>query len=70
MSAARQSVDVRLSIVRAFRRDLYGPLPDRVEPGDADLQRERLNDSPSRWYLTGFLAPADEDLETDEDDLL
>jgi hypothetical protein len=32
MSAIRQSVDVRLAIVRAFRRDLYGPLPDRVEP--------------------------------------
>jgi hypothetical protein len=68
MSTIRQSVDVRSSIVRAFRRDLYGPLPDRVEPADADLQRERLNDAPSRWYLTGFLAPADEDLETEEDD--
>ena len=31
---------------------------------DADLQRERLSDSendrPSRWYLAGFLAPADD----------
>jgi hypothetical protein len=68
MTGARQSVDVRSSIVRAFRRDLYGPLPERVELGDADLQRERLNDAPSRWYLTGFLAPADQDLETEEDD--
>jgi hypothetical protein len=35
MTAACQSVDVRSSIVRAFRRDLYGALPASVEPGDA-----------------------------------
>jgi hypothetical protein len=43
----RKSVEIRSSIVRAFRRDLYGPLPDRVDPGDADLQRERLSEAPS-----------------------
>ena len=31
-------------------------------PQDADLARERLNENPSRWYLTGFLAPADDPL--------
>jgi hypothetical protein len=27
-------------------------------PADADLARERLKYNPSRWYLSGFLAPA------------
>jgi hypothetical protein len=58
------SVDIRSRIVEVFRRDLIGPLPERVRPNDADLQRERLSDSendrPSRWYLAGFLAPADD----------
>jgi hypothetical protein len=58
------SVDIRARILDAFRRDLIGPLPERVCPSDADLQRERLSDSendrPSRWYLAGFLAPADD----------
>src|SRR6266550_4318299 len=63
----RTSVDIRSSIVRAFRRDLFGPLPDRIEPGDADLQRERIDKAPpSGWYLTGFLAPAvQEEMELD-----
>ena len=56
MTECRTSLDVRSSIVEAFRRDLVGPAPQ-----DADLARERLNENhPSRWYLTGFLAPADE----------
>jgi hypothetical protein len=58
------SVAIRARIVDVFRRDLIGPLPGRVCPRDADLQRERLsdgeNDRPSRWYLAGFLAPADD----------
>ena len=35
-----------------------------IGPGsqDADLATERLNESPSRWYLTGFLAPAEDPL--------
>ncbi|MGO8975284.1 MAG: DISARM system helicase DrmA [Steroidobacteraceae bacterium] len=57
MSAPSPSVDVRSSIVEAFRRDLVGPAPQ-----DADLARERLSENPSRWYLTGFLAPADDPL--------
>jgi hypothetical protein len=55
MTEPRTSLDVRSSIVETFRRDLVGPAPQ-----DVDLARERLNENPSRWYLTGFLAPADE----------
>lgn len=51
------SVDIRAQIVNAFRRDLIGPGAQ-----DADLATERLNESPSRWYLTGFLAPAEDPL--------
>lgn len=54
------SEDIRREIVRTFRRDLIGPLPDSVEPDDIDLQRERLNDRPSRWYLAGFIAPTED----------
>ncbi|HEY8124532.1 MAG TPA: DISARM system helicase DrmA [Methylocystis sp.] len=54
------SVDVRTHIVKTFRRDLVGP-----GPNDADLARERLNENPSRWYLSGFLAPADDPLVLD-----
>ena len=57
MTTPRQSVDVRSSIVNTFRRDLVGPGPQ-----DVDLERERLNENPSRWYLIGFLAPADDPL--------
>ena len=51
------SVDIRAHIVDVFRRDLIGPGAQ-----DADLAKERLNESPSRWYLTGFLAPAEDAL--------
>jgi len=55
-----RSVDVRSSIVTTFRRDLVGPgIPD------LDLAKERLNENPSRWYLAGFLAPADDPLTQD-----
>ncbi len=53
--------------MNVFRRDLIGPGAQ-----DADLAKERLNESPSRWYLTGFLAPAEDPLGLkgidDEDD--
>lgn len=49
------SIEVRAGLVRALRRDLIGPEPDG--PGDADLQRERLSEKPSSWYLAGFIAP-------------
>ena len=50
------SAAVRARIVDTFRRDLVGP-----SPNDLDLARERLSDNPSRWYLTGFLAPAEDE---------
>ena len=52
------SVEIRAKLVDTFRRDLVGPHPTK----DLDLARERLNESPSRWYLTGFLAPVDDPL--------
>jgi hypothetical protein len=49
---------VRDALVRQLRRNLIGP----TESEDADLATERLppGESPSRWYLTGFLAPSGE----------
>jgi hypothetical protein len=57
------SVDVRARIVNTFRRDLIGP-----GPLDHDLANERLNESPSRWYLSGFIAPTEDPLGLDGDD--
>src|SRR5258707_14061359 len=62
MTEVLQSLDVRASIIDKFRRDLIGPSPWRE---DADLATERLNENPSRWYLAGFLAPADDPLTQD-----
>ena len=45
---------VRGNLLHALRRDLIGPLPDAP---DDDLAREKLGEQPSRWYLTGFIAP-------------
>ena len=53
---------------RPRRRDLVGPLPQDVAPGDADLQTERLSEPPSSWYLTGFIAPVDEGAGATADD--
>jgi hypothetical protein len=65
MTQPKRSVDVRASIVREFRRDIVGP---GRGPDDADLAGERLTEAPSRWYLTGFIAPASDAPETEEDD--
>lgn len=51
------SVEIRAHLVEWFRRDLIG-----LGPQDADLASEQLNQSPSRWYLTDFLAPAEDPL--------
>ena len=48
-----KSVEVRGKLVDALRLDLVGP-SDSL--GDA---KEALPQSPSRWYLTGFLVPLD-----------
>lgn len=52
-AAPTTATEVRARLVTTLRRDLMGPGPE-----DADLERERLRENPSRWYLTGFLAPA------------
>ncbi len=61
------STEVRARLVEMLRRDLVGPLPPDVAPGDADLQTERLREPPSSWYLTGFIAPLDEGGDTVDD---
>ena len=48
-----KSVEVRGKLVDALRLDLVGPSETL---GDA---KEALPQSPSRWYLTGFLVPLD-----------
>jgi hypothetical protein len=46
--------DVRRRLVEALEADLVGPfVPDAHPPG----AQEVLPIAPSRWYLTGFLAP-------------
>src|SRR5262245_49943306 len=45
------STDVRAALVAALRADLVGPFA-----GEA-ASTEELTLAPSRWYLTGFLAP-------------
>ena len=47
------SADVRSKLVESLELDLVGPRPGL---GDAN---EILPQSPSRWYLTGFLVPID-----------
>ena len=48
------SAEVRDYLIEALRLDLIGP-----RLGDEAHQHERLPHAPSRWYLTGFLAPTD-----------
>jgi len=48
-------VDVRESLVDALRLDLVGPDEDLGDP------EEVLAQTPSRWYLTGFLVPTEAD---------
>lgn len=48
------SVEVRAHLVDLLRRDLFGPHPDC----DVDLEREVLQDKPSRFYVGGFIVPA------------
>lgn len=49
---AATAAGLRAGLVAALRRDLIGPGPD-----DLDLAHEKLSERPSRWYLTGFIAP-------------
>lgn len=54
-SPSKNATAVRGRLVDVLRRDLVGPGPE-----DPDLAREMLKENPSRWYLTGFLAPLPE----------
>jgi hypothetical protein len=47
-------LDVRGHLVKALEADLVGPF---VSEGDVQGGQEVLPLAPSRWYLTGFLAP-------------
>jgi hypothetical protein len=63
-----KAIEVREELVHRLRRNLVGP---SEFPRDDDLAREKLpaGESPSRWYLTGFIAPAgDEIAHTQEDE--
>jgi hypothetical protein len=46
------SADVRARLIHALRLDLVGPEPDDPQVNEV------LAAPPSRWYLTGFLAPS------------
>src|SRR4051794_652406 len=67
MATEMTSVQVRSKLVDALKLDLVGPEQDLGEA------TEVLPQSPSRWYLTGFLAPLDapaeqrSDAEADDD---
>ena len=52
-SHGRDSASVRRYLIDALRLDLVGPFT-----GEEELQCEQLPYAPSRWYLTGYLAPA------------
>lgn len=56
------SASIRSELVEALRLDLVGP------PNDHAFASELLRESPTRWYLTGFLVPSDAPVEqrTDE----
>ena len=51
-TSVNASAEVRDRLIEALRLDLIGP-----RPRDEALHHERLPQAPSRWYLTGFLAP-------------
>ena len=57
-SSITSSEAARDYLVGALRLDLIGPGLQ-----DSELQRERLHQAPSRWYLTGFLVPSDAPVE-------
>ncbi len=49
-------IEVREHLIEALNADLVGPFLPATEDGEE--AEEVLPLSPSRWYLTGFLAPA------------
>ena len=59
------SAQVRQQLVEALQLDLIGPTPDHSE----DYQREIIPQSPSKWYLAGFLVPSEAPLHLRSDDM-
>ncbi|MEB3290447.1 MAG: hypothetical protein VKI82_11060, partial [Leptolyngbya sp.] len=57
------SAEVRATLVDALNLDLVGPTPD-----DSAHAEEIVPQPPSKWYLTGFLAPFGASLEVRADD--
>ena len=53
LSSISDSAAARDYLVSALRMDLIGP-----RPSDREFENERLRQTPSRWYLTGFLVPS------------
>ena len=49
---SKTSAEIRSTLVDALQIDLVGPTPT-----DAQHASEVLSEPPSKWYLTGFLAP-------------
>jgi hypothetical protein len=62
------SVEVREQIANTLILDLVGPVSGLA--AGAHLEREILpgTSTPSRWYLTGFLAPFESNLEEKADE--
>lgn len=54
MPTKRSVVEVRAALLDALKADLIGPFLPEDHPGGGE---ETLSLPPSRWYLTGFLAP-------------
>ena len=57
MTAPTSPLEVRRDLVDALQIDLIGPT------GPLGNHKEILPQTPSRWYLTGFLVPTDADEE-------
>jgi hypothetical protein len=57
-----KSFEIRDSLVDVLALDLIGPSPGHP------LERELLEQPPSRWYLTGFLVPTGASLEQRSDE--
>jgi hypothetical protein len=54
---------IRSLLIEALQLDLVGPTPD-----DIDHAEEIIDQAPSKWYLTGFLAPYGASVEQRTDD--
>lgn len=57
------AAEVRNYLIEALQIDLVGPTPD-----DIDHAEEIIDQAPSKWYLTGFLAPYGASIEQRIDD--